>query len=42
MSLFAAFDAIIAKPVLKNELFNTPVIIETLELLRLKNIFYAG
>jgi L-alanine-DL-glutamate epimerase and related enzymes of enolase superfamily len=36
---YAALDEIIAKPVLKNELFKTPVIIETLELLRLKNTF---
>jgi L-alanine-DL-glutamate epimerase-like enolase superfamily enzyme len=36
---YAALDEIISKPVLKNELFKTPVIIETLELLRLKNTF---
>lgn len=32
-------DEIISKPVLKKELFSSPVIIETLELLRLKNTF---
>lgn len=36
---YAKLDEIIKKPVLKKELFPTPVIIETLELLRFKNSF---
>lgn len=36
---YAALDEIISKPVLKNDFFKTAVIIETLELLRLKNTF---
>jgi L-alanine-DL-glutamate epimerase-like enolase superfamily enzyme len=36
---YARLDEIIKKPVLKTELFNKPVIIDTLELLRYKNSF---
>lgn len=36
---YTRLDEIIKKPVLKKELFKSPVIIETLELLRLKNTF---
>jgi L-alanine-DL-glutamate epimerase-like enolase superfamily enzyme len=36
---YAKLDAILAAPVLKRGLFNTPVIIETLELLRYQNSF---
>ncbi|MCX6328551.1 MAG: mandelate racemase/muconate lactonizing enzyme family protein [Bacteroidia bacterium] len=36
---FNTLDEILKKPVLKRELFKTPVIIETLELLRLKDTF---
>jgi len=36
---YARLDAIINKPILKRELFPAPVIIETLELLRLNNTF---
>jgi L-alanine-DL-glutamate epimerase-like enolase superfamily enzyme len=36
---YAKLDEILKQPVLKRELFNTPVIIETLELLRYKNNF---
>ena len=36
---YAKLDAILKKPVLKKELFTSPVIIETLELLRFKNSF---
>jgi len=36
---YAKLDAIIKKPILKKELFATPVIIETLELLRFENSF---
>ena len=38
-SRYDKLDEIIKKPVLKKELFVTPVIIETLELLRFKNSF---
>ncbi len=38
-SRYSMLDEIIKKPVLKKELFVTPVIIETLELLRFKNNF---
>ena len=36
---YKKLDAIISKPVLKKELFSTPVIIESLELLRFNNNF---
>jgi L-alanine-DL-glutamate epimerase-like enolase superfamily enzyme len=36
---YAKLDAILKQPVLKKELFKTPVIIESLELLRLNNSF---
>jgi hypothetical protein len=36
---YAKLDEIIKKPILKKELFATPVIIETLELLRFENSF---
>jgi len=36
---YAILDGILKKPVLKNELFTSPVIIESLELLRLNNNF---
>ena len=36
---YAKLDAVLKQPVLKRELFPSPVIIETLELLRLKNNF---
>jgi len=36
---YAVLDEILKKPVLKKELFTTPVIIETLELLRFNNSF---
>jgi L-alanine-DL-glutamate epimerase-like enolase superfamily enzyme len=36
---YAKLDAVLKQPVLKRELFSTPVIIETLELLRLDNSF---
>jgi L-alanine-DL-glutamate epimerase-like enolase superfamily enzyme len=36
---YALLDEIIKKPILKKELFSSPVIIETLELLRYKNDF---
>jgi len=36
---YAKLDAVLKQPVLKRELFSTPVIIETLELLRLNNSF---
>lgn len=36
---YAKLDAVLKQPVLKRELFSTPVIIETLELLRLGNSF---
>jgi L-alanine-DL-glutamate epimerase-like enolase superfamily enzyme len=36
---YAKLDAVLKKPVLKRELFKMPVIIETLELLRLNNSF---
>lgn len=36
---YAKLDAILAAPVLKRQLFNSPVIIETLELLRFQNSF---
>ena len=36
---YAKLDEILKKPVLKKELFTTPVIIETLELLRFENSF---
>jgi L-alanine-DL-glutamate epimerase-like enolase superfamily enzyme len=36
---YAILDKILSKPVLKKELFTTPVIIETLELLRFNNSF---
>jgi len=36
---YAVLDEILRKPVLKNELFTDPVIIDTLELLRLNNTF---
>ena len=38
-SRYAKLDEILKKPILKKELFATPVIIETLELLRYKNSF---
>jgi L-alanine-DL-glutamate epimerase-like enolase superfamily enzyme len=38
-STYASLDEILQKPVLKKELFNAPVIIESLELLRYKNSF---
>lgn len=38
-STYAKLDEILLKPVLKKELFNSPVIIETLELLRYKDSF---
>jgi L-alanine-DL-glutamate epimerase-like enolase superfamily enzyme len=38
-SRYAKIDAILKEPVLKKELFTTPVIIETLELLRFENSF---
>ena len=36
---YAKLDAVLKQPVLKRELFSTPVIIDTLELLRLDNSF---
>jgi L-alanine-DL-glutamate epimerase-like enolase superfamily enzyme len=36
---YAKLDAVLKEPVLKRQLFSTPVIIETLELLRLDNSF---
>ena len=36
---YAKLDEVLKKPVLKRELFKTPVMIETLELLRLNNSF---
>lgn len=36
---YSKLDEILKKPVLKKELFTSPVIIETLELLRFKNSF---
>jgi L-alanine-DL-glutamate epimerase-like enolase superfamily enzyme len=36
---YAKLDAVLAAPVLKRQLFSTPVIIETLELLRFQNSF---
>jgi hypothetical protein len=36
---YAALDKILGQPVLKRELFQSPVIIESLELLRLNNNF---
>ncbi|MEI6614847.1 MAG: hypothetical protein WCL37_08110, partial [Chrysiogenales bacterium] len=38
-SRYAKLDEILKKPILKKELFTTPVIIETLELLRFENSF---
>src|SRR4030042_2981211 len=38
-SRYARIDEILKQPVLKRELFTTPLIIETLELLRFKNSF---
>jgi L-alanine-DL-glutamate epimerase-like enolase superfamily enzyme len=37
--VYSTLDAVLSKPVLKRELFSTPVIIETLELLRDENSF---
>jgi L-alanine-DL-glutamate epimerase-like enolase superfamily enzyme len=37
--IYARLDAVLKKPVFKKELFSTPVIIDTLELLRYKNNF---
>ena len=37
--VYAKLDEVLKKPVLKNELFTSPVIIETLELLRFKDSF---
>src|SRR5688500_3856150 len=36
---YAKLDAVLAAPVLKRRLFSSPVIIETLELLRFQNSF---